>query len=187
MTPAPPAGSLKGEYAGVVTRLLALLTDIVVLSAAVVVTNTASQLLLDSLLGRFSLSASIADFLQQGRTAVLILLALWLPPLYEVFFLTLIGQTPGKMLLGVRVVRLNGARVTLKHAIIRYLGYFVSAFLLLGFAWALVDNRRQTWHDKLARTVVIYVWDGEQGQAFRRLRQARTRVRPPGGDLRPTP
>ena len=42
------------------------------------------------------------------------------------------------------------------QAIGRYLGYYVSIFgLMIGFAWVAFDPRKQGWHDKLARTLVI--------------------------------
>jgi uncharacterized RDD family membrane protein YckC len=40
---------------------------------------------------------------------------------------------------------------------VRYLGYFVSALPLgLGFFWVAWDKRKQGFHDKLAKTVVIH-------------------------------
>lgn len=66
--------------------------------------------------------------------------------------------TPGKLLLGCQVVDADSfAPVTLKQAIIRYLGYFVSMLpLMLGFLWIIWDRRKQGFHDKLANTVVLY-------------------------------
>ncbi len=31
--------------------------------------------------------------------------------------------------------------------------------LFLGYLWVLVDDERQTWHDRLAKTIVVYEWD----------------------------
>ena len=43
------------------------------------------------------------------------------------------------------------------QALTRYVGYFVSTLpLLAGLAWVAVDARKQGWHDKMARTVVVY-------------------------------
>ena len=68
------------------------------------------------------------------------------------------GQTPGKMLLRIRVIRTDGSPLTWRNAILRYLGYFVSAFfLLMGFLWIAFDARKQGWHDKIAETYVIIV------------------------------
>ena len=68
------------------------------------------------------------------------------------------GQTPGKMLLRIRVIRTDSSPLTWRNAILRYLGYFVSAFLLmLGYLWIAFDARKQGWHDKIADTYVIMV------------------------------
>ena len=76
---------------------------------------------------------------------------------YPVVFWVLLGQTPGKLLMGVRIARTNGKRLTIGRALLRYLGYWLSAIPLgLGFLWVLVDDQRQCWHDKLADTYVIY-------------------------------
>ena len=67
------------------------------------------------------------------------------------------GATPGKIALGIRVVdaESGGPPSSLRLAL-RLIGYLVSAFpLYLGFLWIAVDRRKQGWHDKIARTVVI--------------------------------
>jgi uncharacterized RDD family membrane protein YckC len=84
--------------------------------------------------------------------------------IYYLFFWTLAGQTPGKMLLGLRIVSLDGSHLTLWQALRRFIGYFLSALpLYAGYWWVLIDNRRQGWHDKLAGTVVVYIWDARLG------------------------
>jgi uncharacterized RDD family membrane protein YckC len=66
------------------------------------------------------------------------------------------GQTPGKALLGIRVVKVNGGPLSDLDAIIRYIGYYINTFvLLLGWIWAIFDDRHQGWHDKLAGTMVV--------------------------------
>ena len=67
------------------------------------------------------------------------------------------GATPGKLALGVKIVDANtGLPPSSARLAVRFLAYFVSAFpLYLGFLWAAVDRRKQGWHDKIARTVVI--------------------------------
>jgi uncharacterized RDD family membrane protein YckC len=40
--------------------------------------------------------------------------------------------------------------------VIRAAAYAISAIFLIGFAWIAVDRRRQGFHDKLARTFVVY-------------------------------
>jgi uncharacterized RDD family membrane protein YckC len=66
------------------------------------------------------------------------------------------GQTPGKMLMGIRVVRVDGRRMEDITAFVRYVGYYVNTFLILiGWIWAIFDDRNQGFHDKLAGTVVV--------------------------------
>lgn len=56
----------------------------------------------------------------------------------------------------IRVVRTDGSFLSLKHASLRYLGFLLSGFaFLFGFAWVLWDKKRQGWHDKIAKTIVI--------------------------------
>lgn len=80
-----------------------------------------------------------------------------LPALLVMVFWTLWRGTPGKLLLGLRVVDARtGEKLDLLQAVIRYLGYFLSALpLCLGFLWIAFDSRKQGFHDKLARTVVV--------------------------------
>jgi hypothetical protein len=66
------------------------------------------------------------------------------------------GQTPGKRLLGIRVVRLNGQPMTLWSAFERFGGYAAGVLTgLLGFAQVYWDRNRQAIHDKITETVVI--------------------------------
>ena len=66
------------------------------------------------------------------------------------------GQTPGKFALGIRVIKADGSPISDADALIRAIGYHVSAMLFgLGFVWAFFDGNNQTWHDKIARTYVV--------------------------------
>lgn len=67
------------------------------------------------------------------------------------------GQTIGKTTLGLRVVGPDGKPPSWGQAVLRYVGYLVNGVLLsLGFVWILFDDKRQGWHDKIARTYVVY-------------------------------
>ncbi len=80
--------------------------------------------------------------------------ALW--PLYFVIGWA-IGQTPGMLALGLRVVRVEDRRRPgLRRAIARLGGWLVAAAPMgLGFLWAAWDPGRQGWHDKVAGTMVV--------------------------------
>jgi uncharacterized RDD family membrane protein YckC len=67
------------------------------------------------------------------------------------------GQTFGKKAMGIRVVRkTNGAPIGYGLAIGRYLARFVDFITLgIGLLWAAWDPLHQTFHDKLASTLVV--------------------------------
>jgi len=66
------------------------------------------------------------------------------------------GQTLGKIIFRTRVVRTNGQSLRFSDAVLRASGYYISAIGFgCGFLWALIDEKRQGWHDKIAQTVVI--------------------------------
>jgi len=67
------------------------------------------------------------------------------------------GQTIGKKLIGIRAVRkTNGAPLGYGLAIGRYLARFIDFFTLgLGLLWAAWDPLHQTFHDKIAGTLVV--------------------------------
>jgi len=68
------------------------------------------------------------------------------------------GWTPGTALMGIRIVRADGSAPGPLFAAVRVAGSLVSAMaLFVGFAWMLWSPRRQTWHDILARTMVVMV------------------------------
>ena len=67
------------------------------------------------------------------------------------------GQTVGKKLLNIRVVNFNtGGELGFGGAALRYVGRILSAIpCLLGYFWMLWDGQKQTWHDKIATSVVV--------------------------------
>jgi uncharacterized RDD family membrane protein YckC len=66
--------------------------------------------------------------------------------------------TPGKLAVRAYIVdAATGDPITLRQAVIRYIGYFISLIPLgLGYLWIAFDQKGQGWHDKLAGTVVIH-------------------------------
>ena len=79
------------------------------------------------------------------------------PTLATVVLWRWIGTTPGKRLIGARVVdEKTFGRLSMRQAITRSLAYIVSTVpLCAGFFWVAFDARRQGWHDKLAGSVVV--------------------------------
>jgi uncharacterized RDD family membrane protein YckC len=83
--------------------------------------------------------------------------AAWLIEIaYYVGFWTWRGQTPGKMVVGIKVIRTDSSPITLAYAFLRYLGCVVSVVILfIGFIWIAFDGRKQGIHDKIADTYVV--------------------------------
>ncbi|MEW9798549.1 RDD family protein [Alteromonas sp. CYL-A6] len=68
------------------------------------------------------------------------------------------GQTPGKKLLGIKVIKLDGSTMTLWESFERYGGYGAGiATGLLGFLQIFWEPNRQAIHDKISETLVIHL------------------------------
>ncbi len=69
------------------------------------------------------------------------------------------GQSPGKIALNIKIVKVDGNQVGFGTALIReVIGKFISSLIiLLGYIWILFDGKRQGWHDKIASTYVVKV------------------------------
>jgi uncharacterized RDD family membrane protein YckC len=125
-------------YAGFWRRLGAFLIDSVLLSV-----------LLTLLLGPTVVEAPLWSAAGLLRTGVVMLVTVFM-------WVRFLG-TPGKLLLGCQVVDASShAPLTLRQAVVRYLGYLVSALpLMLGFLWIARDAHKQGFHDKMAHSVVL--------------------------------
>ncbi len=96
--------------------------------------------------------------LEQARIVLpaILPLALALNLAYFSFFHGTWGQTIGKMIFGLRVVRPDGASLSYPRALLRAVGYFVStAPFFLGFYWVAFTTSKKGWHDILMDTIVI--------------------------------
>ena len=80
-----------------------------------------------------------------------------LPIIAVIIFWQYRSATPGKLMMGIYIVD----EKTLGHPpfgrlVLRYFGYYVSILpMLLGFIWVAFDKRKQGFHDKIARTLVV--------------------------------
>ncbi len=135
------------QAAGVVSRGLAFSID-----ATIVVLSTA----IGALVGQAIIRVLVRG---EARFDLGTLWLLTLPAIFGIYcvvFWTLAGKTLGKAALGLRVVPMDGGVLKFRTAVLRALGYVVSAFFMIGFAWIAVDRRDQGFHDKIARTYVVY-------------------------------
>ena len=67
------------------------------------------------------------------------------------------GQTVGKKAMNIRVIDYStGGPLGPPKALLRYVAKIISAIPCgLGYLWMLWDKEKQTWHDKIAATVVV--------------------------------
>jgi len=77
--------------------------------------------------------------------------------IYQTFFVWAYGATPGKMLAKIRVIStvdLGNPNIlySLNRALIRIVS---ESLFYIGFLWALTNPKKETWHDKVAKTLVI--------------------------------
>jgi uncharacterized RDD family membrane protein YckC len=132
------------DYAGFGPRALAFLLDAVIVTVVVVPVMV--------------LGFGVQEMPTENSWELLVLLAV---AAAAIGFWRAFGATPGKIALGLKIVDARtGQAPGFGQFILRFLCYFVSAFpLYLGFVWAAFDRRKQGWHDKIARTIVIHSED----------------------------
>jgi uncharacterized RDD family membrane protein YckC len=164
--PQPPP-NLLGNPAGFGSRFVALVTDIVLVSVSFI----AILWLVDAVqtvFGAGHLAVRAEDVLTTLHVGALAVPGTTLYAMvYLLFFWTVTGQTPGKALMGLRVVNSRGGKLSFGRALIRVFGYVVSTFFVyLGFLWVLVDRRFRGWHDLLAGSQVVYTWKATPDESF---------------------
>ena len=75
---------------------------------------------------------------------------------YAGFHSSAAQATPGKMAMRIKVTNLEGERIGVGRAIVRYFATWLSAIILgLGYLLAAVTRKRQALHDMIAGTVVV--------------------------------
>ena len=103
----------------------------------------------------FGLFALLSGELRLARRDLLVLLlaGFALACLYFGLFTFLGGRTPGMQSQGLRVVSFEGLPPSRVQTLWRAFGYVVSiGSLLLGFLWAVGDERHLSWHDRISGT-----------------------------------
>jgi uncharacterized RDD family membrane protein YckC len=162
--PVPSPLSHQVRLAGFFSRLIAFGLDLAIISVINLVILAGTRLIVEFFFvgrfGAFPAMQNFADTIVASSEWLTALISTSFGFIYFIFFWVISGFTPGKALLGLRVVRTDGRPVNLARAVLRLIAYLIAALpLFLGFIWILFDNRRQGWHDKIARTYVIYMWD----------------------------
>ncbi len=77
--------------------------------------------------------------------------------LYDAWFISHRGGTPGKLILGLQVIRPNGSPVSFGLAFGRYFAFLLSSLMLeIGCIIAGFDPEKRSLHDRICDTRVIY-------------------------------
>lgn len=162
------AASFQGHYAGPVSRLLAYAADTFLIG----VLYTAGLALL-----RFAIDAATPWTLDVEGLAFAAGALAW-SALYFGSSWTGFARSPGMSLLGLRIVRSDGASLDRRHALLRLVAFPLGFLTLgLGFLGILVGRTRQAIYDRIADTAVVYDWDAEAAH----LRSIASRSRRRGG------
>ncbi len=79
--------------------------------------------------------------------------------IYQAFFVWMYGATLGKIFMKIKIVSvLDLEKPNIFQSINRAIIRIVSESLFyIGFLWAYANPKRETWHDKIAKTLVINV------------------------------
>ena len=76
---------------------------------------------------------------------------------YQVYFLTKYGATPGKLVLGLKVIRGDGGPITAGRAFARMCAHALSGMILyIGYFMAGFDSEKRALHDHICDTRVVY-------------------------------
>jgi uncharacterized RDD family membrane protein YckC len=150
---APKSEPASLPKAGFWVRGVALLVDLAIVTALTV----AGGFLVWGAVeigGAFSSTSEFAlEWLQTTATTVLTVLIMLG---YFILFVGWRGQTAGKMLLGLKIIRVTGGEIGYVRAFVRWVGQLLG-FLIFGMGFLMVafSRRKQGLHDKLAGTSVV--------------------------------
>lgn len=123
------------RYATFLERAAALILDSVIIMAGLGVLLTPFHLSKNSLENIFQIA----------------------PFLYNIILLSRDGTTLGKKLMRLKVLSEDQKKLTLGQIILREtFGKILSSLILcIGYTAMIFDPRKQTWHDKIAKTLVV--------------------------------
>lgn len=146
------ASPLAWHYGGFWIRFGARLIDWIILG----IVQACTALMFFGTFGA-QFSPSVMQSASSGLRLGFQLLSFAIGLVYEVTFLRYRGATPGKMALGLKVVRSNGEPLGWGISVGRYFMQVVSTIILfIGFIMAGFDNEKRALHDRVCDTRVIY-------------------------------
>jgi uncharacterized RDD family membrane protein YckC len=156
-----PAATEHVPYAGIVTRAVGFVIDILIVNAVVFSGALVVGLVIEAF-------GTFAPHLNLGSVALSA--GVW-SLAFAIYFTTwwsLTGQTPGMRAMGIKVVPTEGGRLRPRRGIVRVVGMALAAIpFFAGYFLILVQSRRQGLQDLLARTLVLYVDDDRPRPPYR--------------------
>ena len=144
----PPSDSLELEYASFGARLLAMIIDMVILnSVSSMIQAPLLAMMLRNLNSTTMIVGLVAPILVAGGLAVF----------YTVWLESSAWQaTLGKKILGLRVVGMEGQRITFWKSASRNFNKSISFLILgIGYLMPLWTAKRQALHDRMSRCLVV--------------------------------
>jgi uncharacterized RDD family membrane protein YckC len=168
----PPAPDIQPvpsfQYASFGQRLLALFIDGLIVGVVSWIVSMVTSLVTMTASGGLSAAGSSATSVSTNPmmvTAAIINLAvsvflLILGAAYYIYMTGSRGQTLGKMIMKIKVVKSDGQpNIGYGTAFLREtIGRLLSSLIIdLGYLWMLWDSNKQTWHDKIAGTIVVKI------------------------------
>ena len=146
------------RYAGFWIRLLALFLDGLIMGAVIwpfMIVITVSSGVGKMPTNRQPDPAVVVRMF--GWFGVMYLLVFLLQAIYQGWFLSKRGGTPGKLILGLRVIRPYGGPITFWRGVARFFAFLLSQLIFyIGFIMAAFDEEKRALHDRICDTRVIY-------------------------------
>jgi uncharacterized RDD family membrane protein YckC len=161
----PEQVELRFPIAGIGSRFLALMTDSLLQGAAIFALILIFVLIVSAVpktLGGAASSATAGKWIVAGIFLFYFLLYWGYYSLFEAFWN---GQTPGKRLLKIRVIKDSGRQITLFEALARNLLRVVDmlpSFYLIGVITMLCNKEQKRLGDLVAGTIVVHERSEEQ-------------------------
>ena len=139
--PLPGGGTVPGPfgYGGFWRRLGSYVVDVIILDliAGLIISLTATA---------GSTAIALVGFL---------LAFVWFFG-YQIFFIRKYDATPGQMALGLKVLRADGAKLSVGRIIGRFFGFALAAVILyIGLIMVAFDDEKRGLHDRMCDTRVI--------------------------------
>ena len=165
--------SLQGDYCGLVSRLVAFALDLVISSLLFTIALAAINFTIGIVIGHS------VHWSRSSSLAIAIISVAWLFVYFSYSWATT-GKTPGMVVLGIRIVRADGAHAEPWRAVVRTLILPISvALFFVSLPLVLLQRAHQAPHDLVAGTAVVYAWDARAAK-WRLLAREGARQQIPG-------